>query len=357
MTTGSKFDFSRWDAEHKKHIAKYLEEIDALYHAVAIKLIDIGSSITPEEDKVFSFSRDKKAGKEADAVLSKFKTDLASLVAAGIASEWNFANKMNDSWVKQLFPKTRDGYLMQNLGALEALQRRKMYGHTLSGRVWNYTRQFKREIELALDVGIGSGKSAADISRDVRKYLNEPERLFRRVRDKYGNLTLSKAARAYHPGQGVYRSSFKNAQRLTRTAVNMAYNESNYTRWQQFDFVVGIKVQVSKSHASWLARDWYPKFKKGTAPLEICDAMQGVYPKDFKFIGWHPNCRCIATPILADVPIGRENEATNRVTNTPKGFNEWVSQHSEKMLEAAKRGKLPYFVLENKNFFSMIKNM
>ena len=76
--------------------------------------------------------------------------------------------------------------------------------------------------------------------------MNEPDRLYRRVRDKGGNLRLSKAAKMYHPGQGVYRSSAKNAQRLTRTEINMAYRESEYLRWQQLDFIVGIRVMLSR---------------------------------------------------------------------------------------------------------------
>ena len=59
------------------------------------------------------------------------------------------------------------------------------------------------------------------LSRDVRRYLRNPDKLFRRVRDKHGNLRLSKAAKAYHPGRGVYRSSYRNALRLTATENNM----------------------------------------------------------------------------------------------------------------------------------------
>ena len=32
--------------------------------------------------------------------------------------------------------------------------------------------------------------------------------------------------------------------------------------------------------------------------FDICDELKGDYPKDFKFTGWHPHCRCYATPLL-----------------------------------------------------------
>ena len=121
---------------------------------------------------------------------------------------------------------------------------------------------FERHIELSLSIGISEGRSAADISRDVRVYLNEPDKLFRRVRNAFGNLTLSKVAQAYHPGQGVYRSSYQNAMRMARTEINSAYREADSIRWQQLDFIVGYEVKTSKSHVQWLAKFWYPRFKK-----------------------------------------------------------------------------------------------
>ena len=71
-------------------------------------------------------------------------------------------------------------------------------------------------MELGLDVGIGEGKSAQQLSRDFRQYLNNPDKLFRRVRDKRGNLHLSKNANAFHPVVCVYRLITINAASLTR---------------------------------------------------------------------------------------------------------------------------------------------
>lgn len=148
-----------------------------------------------------------------------------------------------------------------------------------------YRQAVRTAHRITLSIGISEGRSAADISRDVRVYLNEPDKLFRRVRNAFGNLTLSKVAQAYHPGQGVYRSSYQNAMRMARTEINSAYREADSIRWQQLDFIVGYEVKTSKSHVQWLAKFWYPRFKKGRAPLEICDAMEGKYPKSFKSSG------------------------------------------------------------------------
>ena len=154
---------------------------------------------------------------------------------------------------------------------------------SLSDRVWRYTDQFKTEIEMGIDCGLRDGLDAAQMARRLKQYLQHPDKLFRRVRDEHGNLQLSKAAAAFHPGRGVYRSSYKNARRLAATETNIAYRTADHVRWQQLDFIVGIEIHLSNNHTC-RGRDGKPK------PLyDICNELKGKYPKDFKFTGWHPH--------------------------------------------------------------------
>lgn len=169
---------------------------------------------------------------------------------------------------------------------------------------------------------------------------------FRRVRDQHGNLKLSKAAKAFHPGRGIYRSSYKNARRLAATETNIAYRTSNYLRWQQLDFVVGIEIHLSNNHTL-----------NGKPFHDICDTLAGRYPKTFKWTGWHPLCRCYATSILITEEESEENirralngekeskESVNTVHDVPEAFKEWVKEHSEKIKRSK---KLPYFIEDNR---------
>lgn len=237
----------------------------------------------------------------------------------------------------------------KRLDALAAFQKRKVAGMTLSQRVLKYTEQFREQIEHALDVGLGEGRSAQQLSRDVRQNLQEPNLLFRRVRDKRGNLVLSKAAKAFHPGRGVYRSSYKNAMRLTRSEINMAYRESDYQRWQALDFVVGFEIMRSNHE---------PLCK-----CDTCEKLVGRYPKTFKFVGWHPQCMCFAVPIMEDFySEGRRNDRVNRlkaalngttakkyislqtIDKMPDGFMQWVDDHKDKQKGWS---STPYFIQDN----------
>ena len=214
-------------------------------------------------------------------------------------------------------------------------------GLNLSQKVWKYTGQLKEEMELALSASLGQGDSAATVSRHVRQYLREPDRLFRRVRDAQGNLKLSKRAAAYHPRRGEYRSSYKNAMRLTRTETNMAYRAADCDRWSRIPFVVGMEV------------------KRSNHPFgcEVCEALKGKYPKDFVFTGWHPQCRCYIVPVLASEEermayhraVLRGEDVSDfhfsgEVREVPDGMKKWVNENAER-IEGAR--SLPYWMRDN----------
>ena len=85
----------------------------------------------------------------------------------------------------------------------------------------------------------------------------------------------------------------------------------------------------------------------------ICDDLKGKYPKDFKWLEWHPNCRCYVNPIikseekfwLEDNEKGDDNE---QITDVPQGFKNWVGKNQDRIAKAEQRGTLPYFVRDNR---------
>jgi len=234
---------------------------------------------------------------------------------------------------------------MVNSGHLKAFQTRTVNGMNLSRRVWNLKEQYRQELEMGVSVGIEKGVSAASLAKELKKYLKEPDKLFRRVRDKYGALQLSKNARAYHPGMGVYRSSYKNALRLTRSETNMAYRTAEQTRWRQFDFVVGYEIKLSQSHPCH----------------DVCDTLAGKYPKTFKWTGWHPMDLCYCVSILKSQDefwrdLGNDNPqpSEKEVTDVPQGFKDWVRDNADRIEAAEKRGTQPYFIRDNEKVVEKI---
>lgn len=231
-----------------------------------------------------------------------------------------------------------------------AFYTQKHGGLNVSDRVWGNALFAKQEIEEIIQQGILQGKSADEISRSVRGYLNNPSKLFRRVRNKEtGALELSKAAKNYHPGRGVYRSSYQNALRLARTEVNAAYRRAEWESYQNNPLITGYKIELSNNHTTTI------KGKK-VALRDICDDLAGEYPKTFQWTGWHPQCRCRMVPIfikegdfrsrIRALTAGKLDEwkPSTTVTEPPKAFTDWVADNADR-LKAGKQ--MPYFIADN----------
>ena len=347
------FSFQGFDAAHYKTTTAYTRAVNALFDKATSDIAEVAHKENYNPDKPFDFDDYPKAKAQLQKVVKGLASQMQAVIETGSRRQWLFACHKNDEFIASIIDTTKltKGRLQKmqdrNLDALQSFQARKVGGMSLAERVWKYTEQYKAQIELGLDVGLGEGRSAAQLSRDLRQNLQDPNRLFRRVRDKRGNLQLSKAAKAFHPGQGVYRSSYKNAMRLTRSEINMAYREADHLRWQQLDFVVGFEIHRSNHE---------PKCK-----CDLCERLVGKYPKYFKFKGWHPQCLCYATAILMDEDDFDKQElsdlksalkgteyrklsAKNEVTELPDGFKDWVAENEAKQANWA---STPYFIKDN----------
>ena len=349
------FSLQGFDNAHYKTTAAYTRTVNALFDRATADIATAAHKEDYHPDKPFSFEDYPKTKARLQTALKGLAKKMQAVIELGSRRQWLFACQKNDAFIASIFDTTKLGKgqlkKMQdrNLDALQTFQQRKVGGMNLSERVWKYTEQYKEQIEIGLDVGLGEGRSAQQLSRDLRANLQDPDRLFRRVRDKRGNLQLSKAAKAFHPGRGVYRSSSKNAMRLARSEINMAYREADHLRWQQLDFVQGFEVHRS-SHE--------PMCK-----CKLCERLVGRYPKWFKFKGWHPQCLCYATPILEDFYseersnsfIDKMKAALNGaeakryvskglITDLPDGFKEWVAENEGKQAGWA---STPYFIKDN----------
>jgi len=350
---------NKYDKRHIANVRGYQRRIDNIYKKAVEQISMRSAGLDAPDGYIFTFDDFPALRMQIDALIAKMQSDIEFTVTDGVRAEWDLANAKNDALVGTL-PDALSGlakYHRTHEDALSAFLGRKQGGLGLSENVWKYATQFKDEIEMGLDVGIRDGLDAASMARQLKQYLKFPDMLFRRVRDEHGVLHLSQRAAAFHPGQGVYRSSYKNARRLAATETNMAYRTSDHERWQDLDFVVGIEIHLSNNHTC------INNNGKPVPFFDICDELQGKYPKEFKFVGWHPHCRCIATPIMktkaeldADderLKRGEEpsdpHDSENAVTDMPDGWKQWMEDNSER-LENAK--SMPYFITDNEKLIN-----
>lgn len=368
----------------------YADNVRRLYAAATDGLLKLSAMKAPNGvSAAFSFSDSKRLSEQANAILRALYSGIYNEIKGGVIAEWENANKSCDALITSIFgKKVKENnhyarFFARNKESVDAFFKRKSEygGLNLSQRVWKYVGDFKTEMEMALSVAMGEGKSAATISREVRKYLQRPDMMFRRFRVKtgeqdifdadgnvvgkepvYGRVWKRKVVDAatgnvswqtvnlkdYSFGRGVYRSSYKNAMRLTRTETNMAYRTADQERWQRLDFVIGYRVVLSDNHPE-------PDICNDLSARRGEKGSRGVYPKDFVFKGWHPQCRCYVVPILADdkefdkiqeailndEPIP---ESKNAIREPNKYFQDWWKSNKERVFEAQ---SLPYWVKDN----------
>lgn len=129
---------------------------------------------------------------------------------------------------------------------------------SLSPRVWKLSNSYKATIKKTLVEGLRKGTGAKALAREMKRNL----------RNAQGSET---------PGQGVYRSPRKNAERLTRTEINMAFEHEDFKRWQELWFVVGIEVRLSAAHPKFDVCFTNPNVKVMTSKghKRICDIIVG----------------------------------------------------------------------------------
>lgn len=344
------FDAKKEYASLKARTDKYATDISKIYSNAVNELLKL---IPAEAGEEFSFEDNPRIAKKASDILRRMQAAAETAIRKDIKLEWALGNKAADEFLSTMFGKKvlNDprfaGWTKRNGDALNAFMESHAGGMTLSDRIWKTAEQLRDEMQLAVSVSIGSGKSASTISREVRQYLKYPDKLFRRVKigtnpDGTPKYRLSEAAKAFHSGKGVYRSSYKNAMRLARTETNAAYRTADSERWRQMDFVTGIRISLSHSH-----------------PMpDICDELAGDYPKDFIFTGWHPQCFCYATPITisqdkfvemqkAKLAGEQYDTSAEQITEMPDKFTEWCERNKGRIAEAQKNGTLPYFLKDN----------
>lgn len=342
-----KFDAEKHEAAFDQLLKRFSYRLKSLYGDYAYKaakLIDLKMAIKASSDG--PIINEKYLESYLKNLTKEFAIELQKLIEKGFNSSLDLsylkyialtglvASVINRkkirllSKIKDLFTisKTEPDPIRNEL--LEAHKNKTFKGFKLSERVWKISSQFEIELMEQLRLGVMDGIPAAKIARRIKIHLNNPDALFRRVRNEAGKLIPSKAMQAFHPGQGVYRSAYKNALRLAVTELNSIYRKADHLRWQSNDAVLGFEVKLSNRH--------------GAENADICDHLKGRYPKGFLFTGWHPLCRCYAIPMLPNQDdflnyLESGDKAImerQRVNNVPNSMAEWVHYNNDKILAA-----------------------
>lgn len=361
-------------------INAYMAQIGALFAQTVDDILDINKTMpTLGEGEMFSFDSlsEPKQGK-VDGLLRRLHSLIVTAIRKDMKVEWGEANDDTDKMITSIVGNevaqnpSIVGWFHRNAQAMNAFVNRTEAGLTLSDRIWKPVHQLRDEMEVAMTISMGEGESASTMKRMVKKYLNDPDLMFRRFRykvgeDKEGKPVYSRKWKkrvktedgryrfvdcdkdTYKTGTGYYKSASKNAMRITRTETNMAYRRADNERWKSLDFVLGQKIQTSRGHKE----------------EDICDELAGNYPKEFVFEGWHPQCFCISTPLLIDedevIKMAQAKIRGEKYTpkakpleDMPENFKAYVENNRQNIKKWRRNGKEPYFLRHNTSIVDKI---
>lgn len=310
-------------------LVNYVAQVQSIYDRIANQVATAIDGVGYDGSVEFLFSDYPELKQTINGIVTGYTAQMNNLIYAGTTKERKESNIMQDLLARKVlraydFEKGGDKYnryFQQNTDALKAFQNRVDNGMNLSQRLWNQSQELKKELEHTISTAIERGQSAVVLSKRISKYLTDYPLLKSDYAEKYGKAV------SCHNCQ--YASI-----RLARTEINMAYRKAEQLRWQQFDFVLGYEVKLSKRHP---------------AP-DICDDLLGIYPKDFVFMGWHPNCMCYVVPIvMSDEEYYNHRQSSNNYMPLPSGLGSWIDKNCLRILTASRNGTLQYWLRDNKN--------
>ena len=250
-------------------------EISKLYRQVYLDLKKQMGSLPPQGEGTASQSLKKtylnklikqlkeeyKAlGEELEEQIKKNMQDTASTVV-----------QANADWLKKAGLTIEGAYSYVPKDIVSMLVTGQLYGGgwTLSKAIWGESQKHAHDIDKVVATGVAANKSAYEIAKDLEKYVNP-------------------SAKKEWDWSKVYPGTSKkvdyNAQRLARTMVSHAYQQSLLATTKYNPFVTGYRWRSAHTHRT----------------CELCNERDGqVYSaKDLPLD--HPNGMCTFIAELSD---------------------------------------------------------
>lgn len=358
--------------------AAYNRRLGMLYSGYVKKLLALGySEDVLENDALFNFDNFPVLKARLNEIFNDYFQNSMLCYKSGITSGVSLAYSHDNDALGQfsvLTDKALETARKTAAATFIANRLNAKNGLNLAQSVWNYCQQTKSEFEMAMSNviadGLEKGTSAEEVGRRIRQYLNNPDMMYRRYHTvkvlKNGqkkDVVTWRRKRIIdgrvrfveepleHVGQGVYRSARKNALRVARTEINAAYHKARNGRWANEPFVIGQHIHTSPQHDP-------------DEDADICDELEGYYPKDFDWDSWHSQCMCTSDPVMIS---GEERKqfykrmlngedmsgyvSPNSIKDVPDQYKRYIEANGDKIVDAFKRGKLAWHLANNKSYW------
>ena len=194
-------------------------------------------------------------------------------------------------------------------------------GWTLSKAIWGNNKHIQDSLNKIIVIDTAQGKSAFEIAKDIERYVNpnarKPSKTIQSwVYDNKGN----KVKETFRFGKVDY-----NAQRLARTLVSHAYQQTFEVTNRYDPFIIGYKWLTSNFHGRVCP------ICRERAETDQYGLGTGVFPKDELPLD-HPNGMCTFEAVFEKTPkeIG---EMIDKWYNAPTGTYPEIDKYALTFLD------------------------
>lgn len=276
-------------------------EISKLYRQVYLDLKKQMEFLPPQGEGTTSQSLRKtylnKLVKQLKEEYKAVGEGLEKQIKKGMQDTASTIVQANDDWLRKAGLKIEGVYSFVPKDIVALLSTGKLYGEgwTLSKAIWGESQKHAHDIDKIVAAGVAANKSAYEIAKDLEKYVNP-------------------SAKKEWDWSKVYPGTSKkvdyNAQRLARTMVSHAYQQSLLASTKFNPFVKGYRWRSAHTHRT----------------CEICNERDGqLYSADDLPLD-HPNGMCT---FIAEL-TGNMNSVADRLGDWANGaedsaLDSWMS--------------------------------
>lgn len=213
-------------------------------------------------------------------------TEINTSITKNVTYMGDVVSRVNKKWLENLgfTPASIDRkYSYQKDIAIRNILTGKIYknGYTLSEKVWNLVDINTKDIYSLIARGVAENQSVYDIAKQIEKYVNPdvrfPYRLQTWTNPMNGKPSVTKI---------TSRTVDYNAQRLARTTIQHAYQQTLVSLTKDNPFVRGYL--------------WHAD---GTHPCDICIDRDGQLYTESNIPLDHPNGQCSIEPVIDMVEL------------------------------------------------------
>lgn len=234
--------------------------------------------------------------KSINQYLSELRNSLTSSIKDGIEASAQIASAVQLSYFDSISPREdilatfNKMFSQLPTSVLKQVIGGNYYadGKTLNNRIWDLTSKNAKDIDTLIKINVAKGVNARELAKQLDAYIDPNKRI------------EAKTIEA-----GMSKNISYQAQRLSRTSLTHAHNESYIQGAKMNPFCRGMKWNLSPSHYERQVKRWGRDICDEYARRDNYARGQGVYPAD-KYPVAHPNCLCYPTQENAPVERARE---------------------------------------------------